>query len=119
MLRPAHRINEGAGAVAARIAAQSFSDSQEFVVWNAACFLHNFRRVPRIMAPEDLKDTARMLQRAICMLRIGRILDRLPARRLARSGRGTERNILVHPCLSIVLAFVFLPSAEDSVQLIR
>src|SRR6185312_15625226 len=63
VLRPTDGVAEGAGAIAPRVVAQRLGDAQKQVAWAAGDALDQLRRVARVVALEDLEDTARMLQR--------------------------------------------------------
>ena len=65
VMRPADRVAKCPGLLPAGIARQGIGDGKERVTRAAGHPLHHLRRVARVVAPHDLVDAVRMLQRRI------------------------------------------------------
>ncbi len=120
VMRPADRVANRSGALAAGVCAHRFGDLQKRLAGRAANLFHHFRRVALVVALQDLKDAMRILQRAVlfaaprhgCAFRV-----RLPAVTRALSAIRVNR-VFVLPLLEIVLGLRCVPAAEQTVQVL-
>ena len=61
VMRPADRVADRAGALAAGIARDSFGDLEKHLARAAGRALDHLRRIGRVMPPQDLIDAVRVL----------------------------------------------------------
>src|ERR1041385_4727201 len=77
MIPPPGRVAARAGPVGARRRGERLGDFQERVARHAAGAFDHLRRVAREMAPQDLENASRMLERRIAL--VAAEIRRLPA----------------------------------------
>ena len=65
VLRPADRVDQRRGPLAARVADQRLGDLQELLARDAADLLDGLGRVARVVPPQDLEHAARVPERLI------------------------------------------------------
>ena len=82
VLRPAHRVAEGRGAVPAAVAQEQVRDLRELLLGHAAHLLDHLRGVPGEVPGEDVDDAAGVLQRLVAL--------RFAVQRGARRSRATR-----------------------------
>src|SRR5206468_8469465 len=132
VLRPPHRVDERAGALAAGIPADLLAEPEELVDCAAARVGGELRRVPGVVTPDDLEHAARVLQRLVPLRRVAVVEMRAAAAlshllslvpraletlfTLARSA--VRLHPLVAPRRDVVLALVGIPPGEEAVELV-
>src|SRR6185437_4149334 len=83
VLRPADRVAERGGALAAGVVAQRLRHHAELVAGNAADLLDELRRVAGVVAAQQLVHAPRMLERGILLGRLA-VLERRAMAAVAR-----------------------------------
>src|SRR5438067_1083719 len=123
VLRPADRVAEGAGALAARVPAQLLGDADDQIGRDAADLADELRRVARIVPAQDLVDAARVLQRLVALYLRHALAADLAFRSagndlLVTGSRNRSVDPFVLPRGGVVLALLLVPAAEQAAQIL-
>src|ERR1700761_3635482 len=92
MLRPANRVDQARGALPSGVGADRLRDAQELLLFTTADSSHHLRRIARIVLPQKVEHTARVLEGGILFGH--RVIER-------------TRALLVVPGIAVATASIF------------